>query len=65
MKDYQQQLHQIQATMVNGKFLADDSSVPENQDIVVGLLERCLRWSDIVLTRYLLFLHFVASQNPR
>ena len=37
--------------MVNGKFLADDSSAPAGQDIVAGLLDRCLLWSEIVLSR--------------
>ena len=37
--------------MVDGKFLAEDST-PAGQDIVVGLLERCLLWSEIVLKRY-------------
>ena len=38
--------------MVDGKFLAEDSTAPPGQSIVVGLLERCLLWSDIVLQRY-------------
>ena len=38
--------------MVNGKFLAEDSTEPAGQDIVIGLLERCLMWSEIVLKRY-------------
>lgn len=40
--------------MVNGKFLAEDSTAPAGQDIVIGLLERCLMWSEIVLRRYFL-----------
>ena len=38
--------------MVDGKFLAQDSTTPPGQDIVVGLLERCFLWSEIVLERY-------------
>lgn len=38
--------------MVDGKFLAEDSTTPAGQDIVVGLLERCFLWSEIVLKRY-------------
>ena len=38
--------------MVNGKFLAKDSTAPAGQDIVIGLLERCLMWSEIVLKRH-------------
>ena len=37
--------------MVNGKFLAEDSTAPAGQDIVIALLERCLMWSEIVLKR--------------
>ena len=39
--------------MVDGKFLAEDSTAPAGQDIVVGLLERCFLWSEIVLKRYI------------
>lgn len=38
--------------MVNGKFLAEDSTAPAGQAIVVELLDRCFLWSGIVLTRY-------------
>ena len=37
--------------MVEGKFLADDSTTPKGQDIVTGLLERCKLWTGIVLER--------------
>lgn len=37
--------------MVNGKFLAPDSTAPAGQAIVVELLDRCFLWSGIVLTR--------------
>lgn len=38
--------------MVDGKFLAEDSTAPAGQAIVVELLDRCFLWSGIVLTRY-------------
>ena len=38
--------------MVDGKFLAEDSTTPAGQAIVVELLDRCFLWSGIVLTRY-------------
>ena len=38
--------------MVDGKFLAEDSTTPAGQDIVIGLLDRCFLWSEIVLKRY-------------
>lgn len=38
--------------MSNGKFLAEDDSIPAGQDIVAELLNRCLKWAEIVLTRF-------------
>ena len=38
--------------MVDGKFLAEDSTTPAGQDVILGLLERCFLWSEIVLKRY-------------
>ena len=38
--------------MTNGKFLAEDNSVPAGQEIVTELLNRCLKWAEIVLTRF-------------
>ena len=49
---FQDQLKQMQATMVDGKFLGTSGTAPEGQDIVVGLLDRCLLWAEIVLERY-------------
>ena len=45
------QLKEIQATMVNGNFVGSDGTVPENQQILKDLLERCLLWVNIVLER--------------
>ena len=42
----------MQATMVDGKFLGTSGTAPDGQDIVVGLLNRCLLWAEIVLERY-------------
>lgn len=38
--------------MKDGKFLASDSTVPSGQELVAGLLERCLKWCDIVQDKY-------------
>lgn len=38
--------------MVDGRLLGTDSSTSGGQDIVAGLLDRCLLWSEIVLDRY-------------
>jgi hypothetical protein len=34
--------------MKDGKLPAEDGSTPDRQDLVAPLLERCLRWCDIV-----------------
>ncbi|KAI9814991.1 MAG: hypothetical protein M1827_002834 [Pycnora praestabilis] len=51
VRGFQDQLLEIQSKKVDGEFLASDGSVPAGQDIVSGLLDRCLKWSDIVLIR--------------
>ena len=51
VEGFRNQLKEMKATMVDGKFLAEDSTAPAGQDIVIGLLDRCFLWSDIVLTR--------------
>ncbi|KAK3358882.1 hypothetical protein B0T25DRAFT_531382 [Lasiosphaeria hispida] len=47
----QAQLKEIDATMVDGKFVDADREVLEGSDTVADLLRRCLLWSDIVLDR--------------
>lgn len=54
VEGFRDQLKQIKGTMVDGKFLAEDSTTPAGQALVVGLLEKCFLWSDIVLTRCVL-----------
>ena len=51
VEGFREQLEEIKATSVNGKFLGEDSSVPAGQLIVTELLEKCFLWSEIVLTR--------------
>lgn len=53
---FQEELKKIQGSMVDGKFLASDSSTPAGQAIVIELLTRCLRWADIVLEKWVRFL---------
>lgn len=48
---FKDRLNEIKARMKDGVFLAPDGSIPEGQDIVKGLLERCLKWVDIVMSR--------------
>ncbi|KAI4207220.1 MAG: hypothetical protein LQ346_000714, partial [Caloplaca aetnensis] len=51
VEGFQDQLREIQATMVDGKFLAEDSTTPAGQHVATELLNRCFKWSDIVLSR--------------
>lgn len=51
VQDYQHQLQEIERTLVDGKFVNDEKSAPAGQDVVVGLLHRCLLWADITLQR--------------
>ncbi|KAM5451648.1 hypothetical protein McanCB49686_005711 [Microsporum canis] len=48
---FKDQLNGIKSKMVDGNFVAADGSVPAGQEIVKSLLEKCFRWSDIVLER--------------
>ncbi|MCJ1321919.1 hypothetical protein MMC15_007264 [Xylographa vitiligo] len=51
VRAFRDQLIQIQATMVDGKFLGSDSTVPQGQEIVGNLLNRCLVWADLCLEK--------------
>lgn len=37
--------------MRDGDFVTSDGSIPQGQEIVKTLLDRCLKWSEIVLER--------------
>ncbi|KAI4268731.1 MAG: hypothetical protein LQ337_007689 [Flavoplaca oasis] len=51
IQGFQDQLREIQATMVDGKFMAENSTTPAGQNVATELLDRCLKWSEIVLSR--------------
>ncbi|KAL9031007.1 MAG: hypothetical protein Q9196_000908 [Gyalolechia fulgens] len=51
VQGFQHQLREIQATMVDGKFLAENSTTPAGQHVATELLNRCLEWSELVLAR--------------
>ncbi|KAL8928353.1 MAG: hypothetical protein Q9172_000945 [Xanthocarpia lactea] len=51
VQGFQALLREIQATMVDGKFLAENSTTPAGQGLATELLNRCLEWSEIVLSR--------------
>lgn len=46
------QLQDIQSAMVDGNFLAEDTTMPAGQQVARELLNRCLKWSEIVISRY-------------
>ncbi|KAF6844058.1 hypothetical protein CMUS01_01471 [Colletotrichum musicola] len=47
----QTQLRDIDETRKDGKFVSPEGNVPAGSDEVSELLEKCLKWSDIVLER--------------
>ncbi|KAL8653806.1 MAG: hypothetical protein Q9210_001882 [Variospora velana] len=51
VQSFQDQLREVQATMVDGKFLAEDGTAPAGQHVATELLYRCLGWSELVLAR--------------
>ncbi len=52
VQGYRDQLDEIKTHMVDGKFLSAGGIPLSDQDIVSGLLNRCVMWSEIVLDRY-------------
>ncbi|EEH37424.2 hypothetical protein PAAG_07842 [Paracoccidioides lutzii Pb01] len=48
---FQEQLKGMKASMKDGNFLGPGGSIPAGQGIVKVLLERCLKWVEIVLER--------------
>ncbi len=52
VQGFRDQLKEIQNKMVDGKFLSEDGKTPAGQEIVVELLNRCFKWSEIVSARY-------------
>ena len=51
VESFREQLDEIKGTMIEGKFIGADGTAPAGQEIVAGLLEKCLLWSEIVLDR--------------
>lgn len=51
VEGFREQLEEIKGTMIEGKFIGADGTAPAGQDIVAGLLDKCLLWSEIVLDR--------------
>lgn len=44
-------MKEIEAMRVDGKFLGPDGNVASGSDEVEELLQRCLRWVDVVLEK--------------
>ncbi|KAK1770888.1 hypothetical protein QBC33DRAFT_220553 [Phialemonium atrogriseum] len=51
VEKYRDQLKEIDDSRVEGKFLGPDGNAARGSDEVSELLQRCLRWSEIVLER--------------
>jgi hypothetical protein len=51
IKEFQTELLEMQSQLVDGKFLSVDGNAPSGQEVTVGLLNRCLKWAEIVLER--------------
>ena len=51
VKKYQAQIKEIDAKRVDGNFVTADGTVIAGSDEVSALLDRCLKWSKIVLER--------------
>jgi hypothetical protein len=49
---FQEQLNGIKADMGDGNFVGPDGTFLKGQEIVRDLLAKCLKWSEIVLERY-------------
>lgn len=50
----QAKLKEIEESRVDGKFVDEEGNKIRGSDLVSALLARCLRWSDIVLERYVM-----------
>ena len=48
LNDLREKLLEIKATMKDGKLPGEDGAVGPGQDLVVPLLERCLKFCEIV-----------------
>ncbi|KKY20080.1 hypothetical protein UCRPC4_g04269 [Phaeomoniella chlamydospora] len=51
IEGFKRELLEIEATMKDHKFVAEDGHIPPGQELTVGLLDRCLKWCDIVLEK--------------
>ncbi|TVY15353.1 UPF0662 protein, partial [Lachnellula arida] len=51
VQNLQEQAKDVDSLRVDGKFVAASGEAPAGNEDVVGLLEKCLDWSEIVLTR--------------
>lgn len=66
MNGLRDQLKKIESQMKDGNFVDADGNIPAGQDEIKSLMERCWRWTEIVLERYafaLPLLHIVTDTN--
>ncbi len=52
LNELRDQLLQLQSTMKDGKLPDESGEVSSGQDLVVPLLERCLKFTEIVEQKY-------------
>lgn len=57
----QAQLREIHDSRVDGNFVNSEGKVPNGNAKVSELLQRCLKWTDIVLDRYAPIIPFIMS----
>jgi len=51
VSNLRKQLEKVQGTLKDGKFVGPDGQPLQGQDSLKGLLERCWKWTEIVLER--------------
>lgn len=52
VNNLREQLKKIEKTLKDGNFVDADGNILAGQEGLKSLLERCWRWTDIVLERY-------------
>jgi hypothetical protein len=67
VKKLQDQAKEVDAQRVVGKFVSASGEIPDGNEEMAEILEKCLRWSETVLERYiytlLLFILVSADTN--
>ena len=51
MRELQERLKEVESHLQDGNFVSQDGPVLEGQEVVKDLLDRCWKWSELVLER--------------